>query len=805
MSRIALYNKYRPKSFNDVIGQDNVITIFKKSIEQGKLPNGILLCGNRGLGKTTLSRILSKAVNCEHINDDLEPCNECLICKGIDDNKSMDYIELDAASNRGVDAIRDRIINKVQFKPRGKFKVMVVDECFHKDTLISTIDGYKKIKDIKKDDIVYNMKGTGKVKNVFKNKVNINRLCIVKLNNGKEIVTTVDHLFFTKDGWVEAKDLIKGECLYENIYMSNMQKEVRIERSESEVLFEEMLRQCKENYVCEGKREEDYIKEMRMVWGRIRSAYKQKYKSSILFSKLCCEKPKYWKDSIGRIKRKNICICKETETNERRSEINKREFDKNDFIKSFPQRRYCKENVEYEKRKWESRLERKQRWKWSNNNSSKKSLRNVNERDTRKCSNGICNISREEDGRLSYELQSRPSLSRFKDSNRGGWQFPQYELWYRERFKERYKTERIRVESVTFYEPGSNGEYFESYIYDREGNYVIFYDLEISECNNYFVEDILVHNCHMLTQESWNAFLKTLEEPPSYCIFILCTTNPEKIPKTILSRIQRYNLKDMTNDNIVTRLQYICDEEDIKVNDEVLYSIARYAKGGMRDSISALDQLSCYGKIDMDLVCDVLGIVPDDICFEIFDNIVNNNRSANLELIDRLVCDGKSIEGLFDTLVKMVRTLLKIVNGLKISKSLANADIGEASIEKLNEYNDKISKTQVNNFIKVLIESEKNIKFASDKQMVMADILDSMMNNSVSVGSSSDVDLSDVYSRLLKLEKAIDEGVAPTEVKSTINNIKQMVNKEDNDEEKPKSKRSESAEKLARLMKGKIK
>jgi DNA polymerase-3 subunit gamma/tau len=268
MGYVALYNKYRPKTFDDVCGQEKVVKILSSMVLQNKVSNGYLLCGNRGLGKTTLAKIFSKAINCDNVDDNGNPCNECVSCRAVNDGKSMDVIELDAASNRGVDTIRERVINKVQFKPSSRYRIFILDEV------------------------------------------------------------------------------------------------------------------------------------------------------------------------------------------------------------------------------------------------------------------------------------------------------------------------------------------------------------------------------HMLTTEAWNAMLKTLEEPPEYCVFLFCTTNPEKIPKTIMSRIQRFNLSDMTNENIVSRLKYISEKESIDVADDALYLIARYAKGGMRDSISALDQLSTDGEtITVETINDMFGLLPEDIVFNLLENIVNKDLKKSIELI----------------------------------------------------------------------------------------------------------------------------------------------------------------------------
>lgn len=127
MSYTALYRKWRPARFEDVKGQDHIVTTLKNQLKTGRLSHAYLFCGTRGTGKTTIAKILGRAVNCENPIDG-NPCGECAICRAIASGASMNCIEIDAASNNGVDNIRE-ILDEIQYSPStGKYKVFIIDE-----------------------------------------------------------------------------------------------------------------------------------------------------------------------------------------------------------------------------------------------------------------------------------------------------------------------------------------------------------------------------------------------------------------------------------------------------------------------------------------------------------------------------------------------------------------------------------------------------------------------------------------------------------------------------------------------------
>ena len=127
MAYTALYRKFRPQTFESVIGQEHIVRTLKNQMKTGRVSHAYLFCGTRGTGKTSTAKIFARAINCTNPTADGEPCNECAVCKDILAGRSVNVIEIDAASNNGVDNIRE-IREEVKYPPtQGKYKVYIID------------------------------------------------------------------------------------------------------------------------------------------------------------------------------------------------------------------------------------------------------------------------------------------------------------------------------------------------------------------------------------------------------------------------------------------------------------------------------------------------------------------------------------------------------------------------------------------------------------------------------------------------------------------------------------------------------
>lgn len=170
----------------------------------------------------------------------------------------------------------------------------------------------------------------------------------------------------------------------------------------------------------------------------------------------------------------------------------------------------------------------------------------------------------------------------------------------------------------------------------------------------------IIDEVHMLTTQAFNALLKTLEEPPSHVIFILATTEFYKIPVTVVSRCQKFQFSRVSNASIVSKLRYIADCEDIVVEDDTLYEIARLSDGGMRDAINMLDQLSSFGenKVNLDAVYKLSGTFSYDELYNLICYIFDKNYDSIISFSEDINVSGKNVTKFIEELLFYIRDIL---------------------------------------------------------------------------------------------------------------------------------------------------
>ena len=179
----------------------------------------------------------------------------------------------------------------------------------------------------------------------------------------------------------------------------------------------------------------------------------------------------------------------------------------------------------------------------------------------------------------------------------------------------------------------------------------------------------IIDEVHMLSTGAFNALLKTLEEPPAHVKFILATTEPQKLPATILSRCQRFDFKRISNDDIIKRLEIVCQKAQIDATKEALEIIAILSEGAMRDALSILERCVQEGnnKIDENKVKELVGIPPITFVNKIVKNIIEYDAPGALNSLDEVIKEGKDLQNLIWEIIKYVKDILIY----KTSKNLA--------------------------------------------------------------------------------------------------------------------------------------
>ena len=249
----------------------------------------------------------------------------------------------------------------------------------------------------------------------------------------------------------------------------------------------------------------------------------------------------------------------------------------------------------------------------------------------------------------------------------------------------------------------------------RELREVVKYPPTNSNYRVYIIDEV-----HMLTKEAFNALLKTLEEPPPQVLFIFATTEPQKVPLTILSRCQRYDFRMISTDTMVARLRMISENEGIHVSDEGLALIARKAAGSLRDSLSLLDQVSAFAEDEasIDLVRRVLGVLDATIYFELIHNIATQAADKLIDQANLLFSRGISISEFLHGLSEHVRNLLIV----KVAGITTYLDVSDTDAKALAEQAEYLEERDLLRMQNIVMETIREQRFVSN-QLVSVELM----------------------------------------------------------------------------------
>ena len=235
----------------------------------------------------------------------------------------------------------------------------------------------------------------------------------------------------------------------------------------------------------------------------------------------------------------------------------------------------------------------------------------------------------------------------------------------------------------------------------------------------------IIDECHSLTNQGWQAFLKLLEEPPASSIFIFCTTDPQKIPKTILSRVQRYDFQRISQQGIIRRLDYILRKEQrdtdfgISWNDDALEYLAKLADGGMRDAITLTDKcLSFSEQLFIENVIQALGVADYDSMFALFDSICDNKADKIIDIIERVHMSGKDLKQFIKAFTDMLLDICKY----DVTKEFTYVQLPSTYNKELESYS-KYEFNVAHSLLKDMCSLNASIKWETSPKSVIESAL----------------------------------------------------------------------------------
>ena len=224
----------------------------------------------------------------------------------------------------------------------------------------------------------------------------------------------------------------------------------------------------------------------------------------------------------------------------------------------------------------------------------------------------------------------------------------------------------------------------------------------------------IIDEVHMLSTGAFNALLKTLEEPPEHVKFILATTEPQKLPATILSRCQRFDFKKISNQDIIKRLEIVCKESNIEITKEALNIIATLSEGAMRDALSILERCIQDGEnqINEDKIKDLVGIPKMVFVHDIVQAIIHYDVDLALVTVNNVLEDGKDISNLLWEIVKYVKDIL-------LYKATKNVELySEEEKQKIMKIAEEVDKERLMNLVYAFSELENEMKYSTQKTII---------------------------------------------------------------------------------------
>ena len=235
----------------------------------------------------------------------------------------------------------------------------------------------------------------------------------------------------------------------------------------------------------------------------------------------------------------------------------------------------------------------------------------------------------------------------------------------------------------------------------------------------------IIDEIHMLTKESFNAFLKTLEEPPEHIIFIFATTDVHKVPLTIISRCQRYDFRRIQLDKIKETLKMIADEEKIKIDDKTLTIIAKKADGALRDAESYFDQVVAFskGKIDSELVSQMLNLIDEELYFNISDAVLQKDYKVVFQISEKIYKNGWDFNDFIEGLIEHFRNILSTI----VTNSTNTIETADVYKTRYLDYKDNFIESDILRILNFLNKAQQELRFSQNQKLKIEIVLSQLL------------------------------------------------------------------------------
>lgn len=628
---MSLATKYRPKTFDDVCGQTSIAKILTRQVELDKICNAYLFCGASGCGKTTIARIFANMLN----------------------NNIGIPIEIDGASNNGVDNVKQIIASAGERSLDSKYKIFILDECVTGDTEVLTNEGWKRFDSLTKNEFVaqYN---NGKIEfvkpNEFIEKDYKGEMYNVHIGNKATFTMSPHHI---QPLCYKRSKQIK-ESYVKDIKFAQSNRFIRSGEGTGELAHLSNLDRIAIMLQADGCLH--YIAQNYNYWTiQVNTEFKKERLVSLLKdSNLDYKQLHTDRDGLIRFSVKTPCdITKKLSSH----------FNLNDMSSVF-----ADEFID-ELMLWDGCMSNKYLYY---------SCTDKDNVDFSQCVSLLCNYK----SRVSSQVDNR---------------------------SENYNTVyRLYLEKASM---GSPNSYVDKQVIDFEGK---IYCVKVPSHMILIRKDgyeLVTGNCHMLTTQAWNALLKCIEEPPKYTVFIFCTTDPQKIPSTILNRVMRFNFTRLSSDLIEKRLNYIASCEGFLNYTDTTNYISRICNGEMRQGIALLEKVSAY-DIDLNLhnAMESLGNYSYQIYIELLNAIIDGKDDTVLKVVNDVYNTGNDLK----VFVNQLLTFTLDVNKYLLFKDLKTTKLPK-SIE--DEVKNLISIDNPNNYYFYLVK-----KFLELKNLIKNDV-----------------------------------------------------------------------------------